>query len=110
MKTMKKWRKLRIAFWVAALAVLIGWNAGAVKEVRAESYEGYEYSVKDDGTVSITGYSGNERELVIPGEIEGKRVDEIGNDAFSGRRDLTGITIPEGVTSIGGDAFVIAVD
>lgn len=65
------------------MTVLVGWNAGAVKEVRAESYNGYAYSVGEDGGVCITKYSGSETELVIPGEIEGKKVTSIGDFAFS---------------------------
>ena len=59
----------------------------------------------DDGTLEITKYVGNSATYVIPGEIDGKKVTEIGDSAFKGCTELTSITIPDGVTSIGNNAF-----
>ena len=52
----------------------------------------------------ISGYSGNEKNPVIPGTIWGETVVSIGNDAFA-HKQLTGVTIPNSVTSIGEGAF-----
>ena len=69
-------------------------------------YENLKYEIKD-GTVTITGCdikaSG---ELIIPAIIEGKTVTSIGNEAFRDCKSLTSITIGNGVTSIGGNAFL----
>ena len=65
----------------------------------------FEYEELEDGTVEITGYSGEDTVLVIPDEIDGKRVTSIGNCAFFVCIGLKEITIPEGVTSIGDYAF-----
>ena len=59
----------------------------------------------DDGTLEITKYAGNSATCVIPGEINGKKVTEIGDSAFKGCTELTSITIPDGVTGIGNKAF-----
>ena len=59
----------------------------------------------DDGTLEITKYAGNSATCVIPGEIDGKKVTEIGDSAFKGCTELTSITIPDGVTGIGNKAF-----
>ena len=64
----------------------------------------YEYTILDDGTVEINGYTGNDTELVIPDSLEGRSVTRIGDFAFSDCDSLTSITIPENVTNIG-DAF-----
>ena len=68
--------------------------------------ENIKYEIKD-GTVTITGCdikaSG---ELIIPAIIEGKTVTSIGNEAFRDCKSLTSITIGNGVTSIGGNAFL----
>ena len=65
----------------------------------------YSYVIKDDGTVTITRYSGTDTDIVIPQSIDGKMVTSIGRDAFEGCSGLTSISIPEGVTRIGYSAF-----
>ena len=71
----------------------------------AEAYEGFKYSILDDGTVEITGYTGSDSKLVIPGTIDGKKVTSIGYWAFNYSTNLKSITIPNSVTSIGDWAF-----
>ena len=66
----------------------------------------YRYQELEDGTVEITGYSGEDTVLTIPDEINGKRVTSIGNWAFEACSGLTKITIPRGVTSIEEGAFL----
>ena len=65
----------------------------------------YSYVIEDDGTVTLTRYSGTDTDIVIPKSIDGKMVTSIGFLAFSGCSGLTSITIPEGVTSIAVGAF-----
>lgn len=55
--------------------------------------------------VEITAYSGTDTEIVIPGIIDGNEVKSIGRGAFKGNPDITHVTIAEGITSIGYDAF-----
>ena len=70
-------------------------------------YENFKYRVSelDKSEVIITGYIGNEENVVIPSEINGMKVIEIGDNAFYECSDLTSVDIPEGVTSIGWCAF-----
>ena len=56
------------------------------------------------GGLSITGYEGEEEEIVIPSEIDGEPVVEIGEYAFMGW-SLTSVTVPEGVKKICDYAF-----
>ena len=65
----------------------------------------YEYQVLDDGTAEITGYIGNDTELIIPSEINGYKVTSIGYSAFSIDLWITAVTIPNSVTDIGDSAF-----
>jgi len=53
-----------------------------------------------DGT--ITGYIGTATTVVIPSQIQGQAVTAIGNKAFLNKK-LISVTIPSGVTSIGGE-------
>jgi hypothetical protein len=64
-----------------------------------------EYFVFDANTGSITGYSGQGGDVVIPETIGGVTVTKIGDGAFQGMVNLTAVVIPESVTSIGSNAF-----
>jgi hypothetical protein len=89
----------------------------------------YEYTVLEDGTAAITGYTNidYEYEIVVPSELDEYTVTAIGAKAFEGSilwtiifpdsittfdenafsacYSLSGITIPKNVTSIGYNAF-----
>ena len=71
----------------------------------AESDEDFRYIAFYDGTVKITGYSGNDEIINIPSTINDKKVTSIGDFAFSDCESLTSVTIPDSVTSIGNQAF-----
>lgn len=66
---------------------------------------GLVYSVVNGNSVKITGYIGEETEIVIPSEIDGYPVTSIGGSAFCDYYELTRITLPDTVTSIGDSAF-----
>ena len=65
---------------------------------------GYTYTNFDDGTVMISAgdVSGD---VTIPSELGGKKVTAIAEGAFFGNTDITSVTIPSGVESIGIYAF-----
>ena len=65
----------------------------------------FNYEVNEDGTITITGYTGNDADIEIPEEIDGKRVTEIGKSAFESCYNLISVKISNGVTSIGDSAF-----
>jgi hypothetical protein len=60
--------------------------------------------IVEDGVV-IVKYMGKATDVVIPTAIDGMPVVEIGGYAFESNKSLKTVTIPEGVTSIGDDAF-----
>jgi hypothetical protein len=59
----------------------------------------------NNGTITITGYTGPAGAVVIPDTINGLPVTSIGDLAFQGKTNVTSITIPNSVTSIGDWAF-----
>mgnify|MGYP005944673591 FL=1 len=65
----------------------------------------YTYTILTDDTVKITKYKGTDESIVIPSEIDGKKVTVIGNSAFYGLKSLKNIEIPDGITSIENYAF-----
>ena len=66
----------------------------------------YEYIVLEDDTAEIVGYSGSEESLIIPGELDGRVVTDIGDWAFSWCESLTSIEIPDSVSKIGTNPFM----
>lgn len=72
----------------------------------ADTYGDYSYKILSDGTAEITGYSGSDTCLTIPNEINGYTVTSIGDSAFFEHSNITSITIPDSVTSIGSEAFI----
>ena len=65
----------------------------------------WEYVRNADGTVTITGWSGEEKKLSIPAELDAQQVAGIGESAFYACTELTEVTIPDCVTEIGMNAF-----
>jgi len=63
------------------------------------------YKTGQDGKAIITRYIGDGGAVTIPETIDDKPVTGIGNGAFQFREDITGVTIPDGVTVIGDGAF-----
>jgi len=59
----------------------------------------------DKTSGAIIGYTGSLTTLVIPSEIEGVAVTEIGSYVFEGNRSITSVTIPDSVLIIGQRAF-----
>ena len=95
-------KNLMLVVVMVVLCVAVGVTASA------ETWGDYEYRVIDDVTVEITKYTGNEIEVEIPAEIDGKTVTVIGDHAFEPNRpNLVKVVIPEGVTTIGDSAFSV---
>ena len=70
-----------------------------------DDVSGFEYEVKDDGTIEIIGYSGAEADITIPSTINGATVTSIADNAFADNKNLTSVTIPDSVTDIAPTAF-----
>ena len=68
-------------------------------------YGDFRYYCDDDGNVLISKYVGDAENVVIPSEINGKKVTAISDFAFEYCTSLTDITIPDSVTKIGDYAF-----
>ena len=79
----------------------------AADEPEAEKYicGDYEYVLLGDGTAEISGYTGEESDVMIPESLDGYSVTSIGDYAFGFCRSLTAMTIPDSVTLIGNYAF-----
>jgi hypothetical protein len=89
-------------FFIFGVLFLIG---TALFAQSAES--DFETKANIDGSVTITKYVGWDSVVKIPAAIGGKPVTVIGKDAFAKQDNLTGVTIPDSVTSIGESAFAV---
>ena len=66
------------------------------------------YMINDDTTITIYDYHGDDDTVIIPEEIDGKKVTAIGEYAFSdfsANNVATNVTIPKSVTTIKEGAF-----
>lgn len=70
-----------------------------------EIIDGYTFAPSDTGGVKLTGYTGQDQNLVIPAKINGKAVTEIGDGCFSGNTWPQQVTVPEGVIRLGDYSF-----
>jgi hypothetical protein len=87
----------RTVFLVMALFALMAVGVYAQTEA--------DFEVDSDGkTVEITGYKGSATTVVIPARIKNLPVTVIGDGSFS-NKPFTSVTIPNGVTEIGENAF-----
>ncbi len=66
----------------------------------------YLYIKNDDGTIAISGYTGNDAVLEVPSSVDGFVVTAIGDHAFEANWNLEEVILPEGITYIGESAFM----
>ncbi len=76
--------------------------------VFVQNIKDFEYETKTGGTnsasITITNYSGNKTDIIIPAKINNLPVKRIGESAFVHNK-LTSVMIPDSVVSIGKNAF-----
>lgn len=99
--------------FLMAFVMLTGIIAGINFQAIAETSDYFEYTILEDGTVEITGYTKyheSETNLTIPSTLGGHKVSSIGSHAFQGVNsfNIVNITIPNGVTKICSYAFASA--
>ncbi|MDD7355261.1 MAG: leucine-rich repeat domain-containing protein [Oscillospiraceae bacterium] len=91
---------------VMSVIILLSCFAGLTFSAGAETSGDYEYLPLNDRTVEITNYTGNDTDIVIPAELDGKKVTEIGSFAFDRCTSLVNVKIPDSVLKIGNYAFM----
>ena len=115
----KIFKPLKKMIAVSVCAVMVFAGAAAAGAVSGESNNisitanaadnlksgNYEYSLRYNGTVMLTKYTGSEEEVVIPSEIDGKAVTVIGDYAFFKNQTMRSVRIPDGVYILGYACF-----
>ncbi|MBQ3692149.1 MAG: leucine-rich repeat protein, partial [Clostridia bacterium] len=67
---------------------------------------GFIYDETTNGTYSIAGYEGTEKDVVIPDKIKDVAVTNIGDSAFENCKDIERATIPSAIQEIPNQAFM----
>lgn len=88
---------------LCVVVLLLGTAASAFAE--PQSPADFSYTRNQDGSLTLTGYTGTERTLHIPAELDGSPVTAIGDSCFAGLLCLRRVYVPEGVTVLGAYAF-----
>lgn len=102
-----RWMR-RLAWLTVAVLVLIsvGMHTGVKKAYAA----GWSYSVNDDGSATLTKYTGSETSVTIPKTIDGKTVSAIGNGSgciFStNKTTVTYVSLPAQNVTLNKNAFL----
>ncbi len=65
----------------------------------------FMYKMIDDETYAAAGYTGDEKEVVIPPVYNGMPVTMLLDDLFKGHSEILSVRIPDTVTDIGGFVF-----
>ena len=97
---MKKLLSTTLVFIIAFSILVIPDTA------QAKTYKGFKYKVNSQ-RITITGYTGKAKNLIIPSYINGKRVTKIAKNAFwhwKGR-SFSEIIVPDTIENIGLHAF-----
>ncbi|MCR5653138.1 MAG: leucine-rich repeat protein, partial [Ruminococcus sp.] len=80
-------------------------NYASSNSIKRVALDGFTFKVLVGGTVAVTGYNGDETDLIIPStDSEGRVVSEIYSSAFASNH-ITSVVIPSSVERIHGQAF-----
>lgn len=79
---------------------------GAESSAASSADGAYQYTVNDDGTISITAYAGDDTSLELPATVDGYVVSALADHVFEANWDIISITLPAGLTTIGESAFM----
>ncbi len=97
---MNKIKKILSVFFVTTImTVLIAMTA------YAQNTDSFSYYICDDGTVAISAYNGDAKDVLIPEKIDGMAVTQIADYAFYDDTITTSVKIPATVTYISSFAF-----
>lgn len=79
--------------------------AEAEQQSYTDKYGTWIYTVDDNGEITIVGYEGTTKNIVVPRKIGDMWVVALGNAVFKGNEHVCAVDIPAGVKSIGDEVF-----
>ncbi|MGI6057540.1 MAG: leucine-rich repeat protein [Bilifractor sp.] len=90
----------------ALMGAVAGASAGTQSADEEKTYGNYKYKINSDSnSVTITKYTGQEENVTIPAEIDGRPVIAIGDNSFANCKSLSTVQFPNCLESIDMYAF-----
>ncbi|MGX8850249.1 leucine-rich repeat protein [Amedibacillus sp. YH-ame10] len=101
---MRKTIKLCLALSLIIPTTIVTFN-NETTVIAAKVSGNYAYEIVDDNNVKITNYNGADKNVVIPSEIDGKKVTKIGYGAFAECKSIETLVIADTIRTIDAYAF-----
>jgi hypothetical protein len=93
----------------AAAARKVAEAAAVKREIESVTENQFKILQNQDGGITITGFTGNQKNIRIPATISGIPVTRIGKEVFYSsalaKKDLESVILPDGITLIDDEAF-----
>ena len=106
-----KMRKITI-FTAIILVLLLAVSCGKPSLTPSDTDTGtvsadgeFVFSERYDGTLSLFKYNGDDTDVTVPSENEGKKVTAVSSFAFEGKSEILSVTLPDGITTVESCAF-----
>ena len=94
---------------VLSLTLVLGIMIGILSVIPVSAltltYGDFVYNILEDGTLEAATYKGDDIDVVIPSTVRGYDVTALGADLFNENTEITSITFPKKLTTIGDRAF-----
>lgn len=101
---------INVLFMIIGLVLLMfGFPNRVIAEANNDTYftdGNFKYYILSDTTAELTEYKGNKKEVVVPDEVNGHFITEIGDRAFADNNTLESVKLGKNITKIGNSAFV----
>ena len=73
--------------------------------IQTETCGDFVYTLDENGGACTLSYTGHDRDVKVPAELNGHPVVQIGEHTFNFREDIESVEMPSGITAIGNMAF-----
>lgn len=94
-------KMIKWLFGLCMMVLVIGISGITVHAADVDTdVSNLKWTENSDGTITVTGYVGTDETVVIPAEIDGKKVKSVGGGIFYSYNEVRNIIVSEGITNI----------
>ncbi len=109
MKKVKRYKWLLVIYIMVSAIFTKKTSVNAVNFLDYKDFGNYTYYELEDGTISIVRYNGTDELLIIPSELDDKKVSQVGGNSsiinFSDEDKIKHLVIEKGIKKIENSAF-----